>query len=107
VTWAATTALPSGFTPYGPPATYIGPEHRLDGAWLAKCPSDYMWATSREYGFMVDVLRCGLFYLDESRVCLCGTFLQVCMWCFVAWAMHAAWHPSGSFLCFPCNIRPM
>jgi hypothetical protein len=66
-----------------------------------------MWATSREYGFMVDVLRCGLFYLDESRVCLCGTFL-VCMWWFVARGMGNARFlaPLWPFVRFPRKHSP-
>lgn len=53
----------------GPVCIYVGAEHEL-GTWLKDCPSDYMWTASYEYEFVAELLRWGLFFLDEGQIAL-------------------------------------
>jgi len=45
-------------------ATYIGPEHKL-GEWLAEADEDFMWCSSYDYRFWVDILWNGMFMLPS------------------------------------------
>lgn len=64
-----TKSMPEGVAERGPVCIYVGAVHEL-GPWLRDCPSDYMWTASYEYDFIAELLRWGLFFLDEGQIAL-------------------------------------
>jgi len=44
--------------------SYVGPEHKL-GEWLAEADGDFMWCSSYDYKFWVDILWNGMFMLPS------------------------------------------